>query len=153
MDEPAGKGTLRAGAKRVVAFRPDWKDVEFTTSLWRRSNGAIFLFEHPSWPIAGWAAVTDALAYPDWSPSPDIADEDMKALSELKFEGYKGYVDDTSQRMARAILRDAPGLARAGRPWIVSALIGLGMRADQVERLPAVPGVVSRLSDRPRRGD
>lgn len=140
------------GQRGVVTFRPDWKELEYATSLWRRTGGAVFVLEHPTYPIVGWAAVTGALTFPGWIRTPPVPPEEREALEDLKTAGYKGYSDEHSQRVVRSILEQAPALKRAGRPWVLSALIALGMRHDQVERLPALPGVVTRLNDPVRRG-
>ena len=133
------------GCRGVFVFRANWCDLEYGTSLWRRNGGAIFVMEHPSWPIDGWATVTNALTFPDGTPVATPSTETINALYELKNTGYKGYVDDYSQRVALAILEDTSALQRLGRQWMLSALIGLGMRAEQVERLPPMPGVVRKL--------
>lgn len=87
----------------------------------------------------------DARDPSDWIRAPAPSTEVLEALEELKSAGYRGEVDEYSQRLVRAILEKAPALQRAGRQWLLGALIALGMRHDQVERLPAMPGVITKL--------
>lgn len=129
----AGRQRVGEGARPVLSYVPNAKDLEFAMRLARDSSLAVV--ETVSFPLAGWAAWLGAWDLVRDAPTSPLEDPITDAVKRLAFYGNNGYGDDFGRKQARSILTDLPTRGQQHGELLLGALLAAGVSAHGVNNL------------------
>lgn len=119
------------GVKGVLAYVPDWEQLEYAGQLAR--DGAIAAVETPDYPLEGWARWWGATDVRTGRASQPLPEEIITGIKRLRFYGNNGFTRGFGRDMALKVL-DGP-LRDVDRPVVWGALLAAGQSARGVRRL------------------
>lgn len=137
VDRLGWKTSRRSGRKRVpdgtlgvLAYVPDWDELEFATGLAR--DGSLVAVEGTLAPLEGWARWQQAVDLITGEVTEPLADDLRTVVERLKIYGNNGFARGFGRDQAMRVVRDVPADAHG---LVLGALLAAGQRSSGVKRL------------------